>query len=147
VCGPTGLELVVAAVSALEAAEVDAVETSKDPARLRREVGVVGGTPRLVELHPPCLAARVDEARQKAWTAHADLSAGEIAGDHCEPVLLADPLFVPCEAERGEHADDREGCRDEPHRQRIGTNPDGLDPGRSRLPWSAAGYGSDDSHL
>jgi hypothetical protein len=42
-------------------------------------------------------------------------------------VLLPDALLVAREAERRQAADDNEEYSNDPHPQRIGTGPDGLD--------------------
>jgi hypothetical protein len=41
--------------------------------------------------------------------------------------LLPHSVLAAGEADRRQGADDQEACRDQPHRQRIGIGPDGLD--------------------
>ena len=82
--------------------EVDAVETPKRLARLRREVGVIRGAAAFVELDAARFAARVDEAGEEARAADADPATGEVARDLGEAVLLAHPLLVTREADRSQ---------------------------------------------
>ena len=84
-------------------------------------------TPGLVELHPSRFAARVDKACDKARAADADAPAGEVTRDCGQLILLPHPLLMACEAKRRKAADNDEEYRNGPHRQRIGTKPDGLD--------------------
>jgi hypothetical protein len=125
--GPPGVELLEAAVTPVDAGEVDSIEMAECLARLGREICVVCRTPALVELHSSRLAARIDKACGKARAAHRDRPAGEVARDGRQLVLLAHALLVASEAERREAADNKEEYRNGPHRQRIGTKPDSLD--------------------
>src|SRR4051812_35570460 len=74
---------------------------------------------------PP--SVRTYERAEEAWAAHADRTAGQVARDRRQSVLLANALLAVREADCGERADDEEDCRDEPHRRRIGSGSDGLD--------------------
>jgi hypothetical protein len=77
---------------------------------------VVGGTPRLVELHPSCFASRIEQARDKARAPHTDLPSGEVASDRGQLILLAHPFLVPRDAKRPKAADYDEEYRNGPHR-------------------------------
>src|SRR6266540_3767891 len=130
--GPAGLELAVPAIVAVETREVDLAEMSKRLAGFRREIGVIGRPARLVELNATGLAVCVDEARQEARAAHADLPAGEVARDRGQMILLAQAVLATRETDRCESADDEQDCCNEPHRRRIGIGPDVLDFSRRR---------------
>ena len=108
----------------VDAREVDAVETAKRLARLRREVGEVRRTAAFVELDASRFTACVDEAGEEARAADTDPAAREVACDLGEAVLLAHPVLVTREADRGQSRGDDKQSRNQPHRQRIGT---GLD--------------------
>ena len=101
---PGGLEFFVAAVFAIEAAEVDAIKVTERLAGFGREVGAVGRVPGRVELDTARLAVCVDEPGQEAGTAHADGTAGEVARHGGEPILLADAVFMSREADRCQSA-------------------------------------------
>ena len=124
---PAGQKLLEAAVAPFDAREVDGVEMTQRLARLRGEIRVVRRAPRIVELHASRFASHVDEAGEHIRAADRDRPAGEVARDRGQLALLAHALLVTREAERREAADDNEDYCDDPHRQRIGTGPDGLD--------------------
>src|SRR5258705_14012387 len=115
--GPTGVELLEAAVASVDAVEVDGIEMAECLARLRREIRVVRRSPCLVELHPSRFASRVDEAREKARAADADAPAGEVARDRRQLILFPHALLVPSEADRREAADNDGEDSNDPHRQ------------------------------
>src|SRR5439155_19383004 len=92
--GPGRVELRKAAVASVDACEVDTVEMAQRRARLRREIGMVRGTPGRIEAHLSCFAARVDEAGEEAGTVDADLASREVARDRGEAVLFAHALLV-----------------------------------------------------
>ena len=126
-CADQAVELRKAAVASVDACEVDTVEMAQRLARLRREIGMVRGTPGRIEAHLSCFAARVDEAGEEAGTVDADLASREVARDRGEAVLFAHALLVAREAERREGADDEEDNRNRPHRQKIDTRPGGIE--------------------
>ena len=104
---------------------------------------MIGRSAVVVELDAPSLAARVDKARQETGAVNADLAAGEITRDRREPVLLAQAILAPREAECREGTDDHEHDCNGPHLgPRIGTDADTLE--RLAL---AAGDGADYSDL
>ena len=102
-------------------------EVAQRLAGLGREIRVVRGTARRVELHAARFAVRVDESTEEARTVHAHLASRERARDRREALLLMDPVFVPREPDRREGADDEEEGGHDPHDSRIGTGPDSLD--------------------
>jgi hypothetical protein len=125
--GPPGVELLEAAVVSFDAREVDAAEMPQRLARLRGEIRVIRGATRVVELHASRFASHVDQAREQVRAANGDSPAREVARDRGQLVLLAHPLLVARETERSETAGDNEEYSNDPHRQRIGTGPNGLE--------------------
>ena len=110
------------------------VEMTQRLARLGCQLGVIGWAARRVELHAPRLAVRVDKAAEEGRTVHVHRTPRELARDHGEPVLLADPVLMAREAHGGKSADDEQERREESHRSRIGKAPDGLDSSIARSP-------------
>ena len=96
-------------------------------ASLRGEIRVIRWATRVVELHASRFASHVDEAREQVRAADGDSPAGEVTCDRGQLVLLAYPLLVAREAERSETAGDNEEYSNDPHQQRIGMWPDGLE--------------------
>jgi hypothetical protein len=72
---------------------------------LGREVCVVGRASAGVELHATGLTVRVEELPEERRTPDANPAPREDRGDPREPILLADPVLVPCEANRPERCD------------------------------------------
>jgi hypothetical protein len=101
---PRGLELLVGAVAALDAAEVDTPEVAQRRARLGGEVRVVAGPAFAVELHVAANGAYAHELRQKAGAVHADAAAGEVACDRGQATLFLNAVFMPREADRCQSA-------------------------------------------
>jgi hypothetical protein len=94
---------------------------------LRGEIRVIRGATRVVELHASRFAAHVDQTCEQVRAANRDGPAREVTCDRGQLVLLAHTLLVTREAKRGETAGDNEEYSNDPHRQRIGTGPDGLE--------------------
>ena len=128
---PACSEFLEAAVTPLDAREVDAVEMTERLAGLRGEIRVVRRAPRLVELHASRFASHIDQAREQGRAAHRDSTAGEVARDRAELVLLSHAFLMAREAKRGEAAGDNEEYSYDPHPQRIGMGPDGLEEERT----------------